>query len=121
MSEAVGLWMARAENHLKTAAVLLEVQRPGTEDAACYHAHEAVAMYLKALLTWNGIQAARTHDLEYQHSLLRDGQRLAVAPQDLAYLSTYGIDRLWEPDWTQARRTLEIAESFRREVEARLK
>lgn len=118
VAELVHHWTGRADGHLISATALLECGKDGVWDAVCYHAHEAVAIYLKALQTMNNIPAPRTHDLEYLHRMLPESCRLEVDAGDLACLSTYGIERWWEPDPDQAKRAIHIATAARRSLRA---
>jgi HEPN domain-containing protein len=112
-AEAVaGIFLKRAGDHLTAARVLIESGVPGTTDAACYHCVETVGTSIKALLTLRDIRMPRVHDLEWLHRLIPPDLRLDVPPADLAYLSTYGIDRWWEPDLPQAQRAYSIASRF---------
>jgi HEPN domain-containing protein len=114
--ELVHHWTKRADNHLVSGTALMECGRDGVWDAACYHAHEAVAIYLKALHTLCDIPAPRTHDLEYLNRILPESRRLQLNPEKLACLSTYGIERWWEPDLQQARHALDFASRARDEL-----
>ena len=106
-------WIARADGHLEAARVLVREGGPATFDAACYHCHEAVATLFKAALTLHGVVMPRVHDLEYLHRLLPEEHRFAASASDLSWLSTYGIERWWEPDAAQARRALDVALTVR--------
>jgi HEPN domain-containing protein len=103
------LFLKRAGDHLTAARVLIESGVDCTSDAACYHCVETVATSIRALLTLCDIRMPRVHDLEWLHRMLPAEFRLEIAPADLAYLSTYGIDRWWEPDCAQAERAYSIA------------
>jgi HEPN domain-containing protein len=111
--EVVRWFVKRGDGHLDAASVLVAADGNKVADAACYHCVEAVDKYLKALLTLNEIAAPRTHDLNYIHQLLPQRSRLPISGSDLIYLSTYGIERWWDPDREQAVRALEIARSVR--------
>jgi HEPN domain-containing protein len=114
--ELVHHWTRRADNHLVSGEALMECSRDGVWDAVCYHAHEAVAIYLKALHTLCDIPAPRTHDLEFLNRILPETRRLQLDSEELACLSTYGIERWWEPDPGQARNALEFAGRARSEL-----
>jgi HEPN domain-containing protein len=114
--ELVHHWTRRADHHLVSGAALIDCGRDGVWDAACYHAHEAIAIYLKALHTLHGIPAPRTHDLEYLNRILPESGRLQLNTDKLACLSTYGIERWWEPDETMAQEALEFAGRARDEL-----
>jgi HEPN domain-containing protein len=105
-------WMQRANGHIAAARVLVRAAQPLTEDAACYHAHEAVVIVVKAALTMHGIVMPRIHDLEYLHRMIPEESRFPADAAALSWLSTYGIERWWDPDHAQASRALAIAEAF---------
>ena len=114
--ELVHHWTRRADHHLVSSTALVECGREEVWDAVCYHAHEAVAIYLKALHTLCEIPAPRTHDLEYLNRVLPEPCRLQLNLETLACLSTYGIERWWEPDAEMARHALDFAQGARGEL-----
>jgi HEPN domain-containing protein len=107
--EVLQRFVSRGDRHLDAAVVLVRAGSDSVADAACYHCEEAVDKYIKAILTLHNIAAPRTHDLNYIHNLLPPESRLSLSAGDLIYLSTYGIERWWDPDHSQAARALEIA------------
>lgn len=112
--EIVHWFVQRGDRHLYAADVLVTHDGEEAADAACYHAEEAVDKYLKALLTLHGIAAPRTHDLNYIHNLIPREHRLDITTSDLIFLSTYGIERWWDPDHEQARKALAVAQTVSR-------
>jgi quinol monooxygenase YgiN len=68
---------------------------------------------IKAILTLHGIVMPRVHDLEFLYRLLPAAHRFSAAASDLAWLSTYGIERWWDPDAAQASRALDVATEIR--------
>lgn len=119
--EIVHWFVRRGDRHLDAAAILVRTDGNNVADAACYHCIEAADKYLKALLTLNDIAAPRTHDLNYIHNLLPEASRLPIDGSDLIYLSTYGIERWWDPDHNQAVRALEIARQVRAQTTSKLR
>jgi HEPN domain-containing protein len=113
VAEIVVRWLDRADAHIAAARVLVRSAEADTHDAACYHAHEAAATLIKAILTGHGIVAPRIHDLEFLHRLIPEPSRFDADPAALAWLSAYGIERWWEPDGVQARQALELVEVLR--------
>ena len=120
VQEVVRWFVRRGDRHLDAAVSLAQSDGNSVADAACYHCIEAADKYLKALLTLNGIAAPRTHDLNYIHNLLPEAARLPIDGSDLIYLSTYGIERWWDPDHDQAVRALRIAQLVREQTATRL-
>ena len=121
VDEIVRWFVRRGDGHLRAAKVLMQAETDNIADAACYHCIESVDKYLKALLTLNGIAAPRTHDLNYIHNLLPQDSKLPVDNSDLIYLSTYGIERWWDPDHEQATRALAIAHDVRDQIGKKLR
>jgi HEPN domain-containing protein len=116
VKEIVRWFVRRGDRHLDAAAILVHADGNNVADAACYHCIEATDKYLKALLTLNDIAAPRTHDLNYIHNLLPESSRFDIEGSDLIYLSTYGIERWWDPDQAQAFRALEITRRVREQT-----
>ncbi|NLB66151.1 MAG: HEPN domain-containing protein [Lentisphaerae bacterium] len=59
---AVGRWLTKAANDLRTAEVMA-AQVPPVTDVTCYHAYQCVEKALKALLTQENRHVERTHNL----------------------------------------------------------
>jgi HEPN domain-containing protein len=116
VQEVVRWFVRRGDRHLDAAVILVNADGNNVADATCYHCIEAVDKYVKALLTLHNISAPRTHDLNYIHNLLPERSRLRIDGSDLIYLSTYGIERWWDPDHAQAVRALEIARQVREQI-----
>ena len=113
-------WIQRADRHLDAAVVLSRCEDLCVYDATCYHAEEAVRTYLTAMLTLYQIMEPRTHDLAHIHDLLPAEARVSIDPRDLAYMSTYGIERYWDPDRAQADRAVAIARDFQQKLKSQL-
>ena len=56
-------WIEKAENDLKNAAYTLKMGKDCPMDTACFHAQHCVEKYLKAFLTFKGIDFPKTHDV----------------------------------------------------------
>jgi len=111
-------WLSKGDHDVAAASLLL--RKTALHDITCYHCGQAAERYFKALLTYHGIQAPRTHDIEHLNSLLPPGRRVGVPPEDLAYLSPLGIDPWWEPVREQAERAVAIAGRLKEEIRAGL-
>jgi len=57
-------WARKAENDLKNATHALKLGAECPTDTVCFHAQQCVEKYLKALLTFLGIDFPKTHDAE---------------------------------------------------------
>lgn len=82
-------WIFKAENDLLNAAHTLKLGRRCPTDTVCFHAQQCAEKYLKALLTLRRTDFAKTHDLEAIAARMRNGNRPALAPGDLARLTRY--------------------------------
>ena len=116
VAEIVRHWLRRADNHMVAARILAQANDIRACDAACYHVHEAIAKYIHALLTMHGTHAARTHDLEYLFYTLPPEHQHLLDCSGLAFLSTYGIERYWDPDLDQVASALDIGTRFQERV-----
>jgi HEPN domain-containing protein len=73
---------------------------------------------LKCLLTYLGIQAPRTHDLQTLAALIPLEQRFPVLVEDLAELNPYAVNVRYADDWREpqlndAKRALALASKAR--------
>ncbi len=116
VAEMIRRWLARGDRGLLAAARLSAAGGPW--DCAGYFCEQAAENYLKALLTYRGVQAPMVHDIGYYHDALPSEHRLSVPRADFDYLSTYGIDPWWEPDGAQIERALAIARAVGEKVRA---
>jgi len=55
-------WLAKADNDWTTVEILLKSER-SPADSICFHCQQYVEKPLKALLTANGVECPRTHDI----------------------------------------------------------
>jgi HEPN domain-containing protein len=61
-SEIVLKWIKKAENDIKVAKYILQLEDLIT-DVACFHCQQAVEKYLKAFLTYHNQRVGKTHDI----------------------------------------------------------
>jgi HEPN domain-containing protein/predicted nucleotidyltransferase len=120
VEEIIRRWVCKADRDIEAVRRLLESGNGCPYDVACYHCEQAAERYLKALLTFYGIQAPRTHDIGHLHELLPLRCQLPIPNADLEYMSAYGIDSWWDPDRAQTLRALEIVRSLRGQIRERL-
>jgi len=59
----VRAWVQKAEIDLKTAVLVLQAGEEGPAEAGAFHAQQCAEKYLKALLSWEGIDFPKTHDI----------------------------------------------------------
>jgi len=124
--ELVEAWIKKAENDLIAARHLLTVKPDPLPDAACFHAHQCAEKYLKAYLTYNGIEFRKTHDLgeliglatkidKSFADLMKVGERLTDYAVDVRYPMFFE-----EPTIEEAKEAIEIAERVKRFILERL-
>ena len=61
--DLVKAWIEKAENDLRAAKHLINVGSNPPLDAVCFHAQQCAEKYLKAFLTYKGVEFRKTHDL----------------------------------------------------------
>lgn len=90
-------WVAKADNDLKNAVVLL--QEGGTVDAVCFHSQQAVEKYLKAFLVLHKLPVKKIHSLVV---LAKQGAQKEVRLLDFMgkykILEAYYIESRYPPD-----------------------
>ncbi|MBI3980240.1 MAG: HEPN domain-containing protein [Chloroflexi bacterium] len=111
-------WVERAEHDLRTAEHTLALEDDCPYDTICFHAQQCSEKYLKALLTRQGIDFPRTHDLTELFALIASDLPLSMVLEELAELTPYAIEARYPGNWelqTQenALRAVEIARSVR--------
>jgi len=125
-TELVKAWIKKAESDLIAARHLLTVKPNPLPDAACFHAHQCVEKYLKAYLTYNGIEFRKTHDLgeliglatkidKSFADLMEIGERLTDYAVDVRYPMSFE-----EPTIEDAEEAIGIAERMKKFILERL-
>jgi HEPN domain-containing protein len=122
--EAVGEWVAKAENDLKNAAHTLKLGEVCPTDTVCFHAQQCAEKYIKARLVLEGIAFPKTHDLEELVSLLPAGVEPGMTPEERDGLTDYATGARY-PGWdaiplTEARGAVSVARRVRREIRRQL-
>jgi HEPN domain-containing protein len=85
--EVLRQWVRKAEHDLEAANRIMAIEEGCPFDTVCFHCQQAAEEYLKCLLTYLGIQAPRTHDLQTLAALIPLEQRFPVLVEDLAELN----------------------------------
>jgi HEPN domain-containing protein len=116
--EVLRQWIRKAEHDLDAARRIMAIEEGCPFDTVCFHCQQAAEKYLKCLLTYQGIQAPRTHDLKALASLIPAEQRLPLRIEDLVELNPYAVDIRYADDWhepqlSDARRALALASEVR--------
>jgi len=101
IEKAVGRWLAKAKNDLRTSETILAIDNPIT-DTACFHAHQCVEKCLKAFLTSSGVHIERTHDLTRLVELCRkkDPGFEQLRPTAVL-LADYAVASRYPDDWRE--------------------
>ena len=81
--ELIQQWLSKADDDLRLAELALGTDPPVCWGAA-FHAEQAAEKLLKALLTFHGIEFARTHDIDYLLDLCITAQPGAQNLRDTA-------------------------------------
>lgn len=98
---AVRQWIAKAESDWSAVEILLASDRRPPE-AVCFHCQQFVEKLLKALLTLQGVEAPRTHDLR---RLIQVAE--AFAPELSRFLekcddlTVHGVQSRYPDDWLE--------------------
>ncbi len=74
----IGQWIKKAEHDLINAEYVLRMEANCPTDTVCYHCHQCVEKYLKALLIAHNTPFPRTHDLVLLLKLGQGHRRIFV-------------------------------------------
>jgi len=117
--DAVHRWARKAEHDLITAQHTFSLDDDVCPfDTICFHAHQCIAKYLKALLTFEGTRFYRSHDLTELAPLLSDPSSEALPAADCAELNSYAVEKRYpderpEPTRDEAAIALGVAQETR--------
>lgn len=112
-------WVAKAENDLKAADLILS--GPGCPtDAVCFHAQQAVEKYLKALLVMRGIPFPKTHHIRTLVKLLPPDVKVELSDDEQDQLTEFATGARY-PGWGEisladSRWAIAVARRLRRDV-----
>lgn len=120
VATVVSEWVAKAENDLKAAALVLRAGKECPADMVCFHAQQVVEKYLKALLAAQGIPFPKTHNIRKLVESLPAGAQLNLSEDEQDELTDYATAARY-PGWgeislTDSRRAVAIARRLRGEV-----
>lgn len=100
--EAVAQWLAKARNDWTAVEILLASGHAPAE-AVCFHCQQYVEKLLKAVLTREGIEAPKTHDLRRLIQLVGPSVPGLSSLVDAADgLTVYGVQTRYPGDWQPA-------------------
>jgi HEPN domain-containing protein len=120
IATVVSEWIAKAEQDLKAAQLILGAGEEAPADTAVFHAQQCVEKYLKALLTARGIPFPKTHNVRRLVEILPVGTQLSLSQDEQDRLTDYATGARY-PGWGEislgdAKRALAIARRARTEV-----
>lgn len=103
--EVVRQWRAKAQSDWTAVEILL-----GSEvcprDTVCFHCQQFVEKLLKGLLTGNGIEAPKTHDIRRLIQLAElSAPELSRFADASDALSIHGVETRYPGDWYEIERT----------------
>jgi HEPN domain-containing protein len=99
--ESVVQWLAKARNDWTAVEILLASGHAPAE-TVCFHCQQYVEKLLKAVLTYDGVEAPRTHDLRRLIQLA-----MSCVPELSSFvdpadgLTVYGVQTRYPGDWQQ--------------------
>ena len=96
-------WVRKAEaDHVMANA--LSLLAPPVHDGVCFHCHQGVEKYLKALLVELGLPVPKTHDLDHLLTSLQPHHpTLRSLRRGLLILNDYAVDTRYPSNWTNKR------------------
>jgi len=117
MKQLTAEWVAKAQGDFRTAQRELAAPDEPNLDAACFHAHQCVEKYLKAVMVENSITFPKTHDLSALLGMLLPRYPSWVEFQQLCDILTDSAVEVRYPGFSageeDARAALETAERVR--------
>jgi HEPN domain-containing protein len=100
--DAVAQWLVKARNDWTTVEILLASGHAPAE-AVCFHCQQYVEKLLKAVLTHEGTEAPKTHDLRRLIQLVESSIPELSSFVDAADgLTIYGVQTRYPCDWQPA-------------------
>ncbi|MCJ7569683.1 MAG: HEPN domain-containing protein [Anaerolineales bacterium] len=114
-------WIAKAENDLKAAAYMLEMDDECPADTVGFHAQQCVEKYLKAFLVLKNIDFPKTHDIGNILTLFPDDVRMSLSMEEQRTLTNYATVTRYPGDYepvtlSEAKRAVRIARRVRRQI-----
>jgi HEPN domain-containing protein len=114
---ALDKWQYKAENDIKSAQKLLELDEPIT-DSVCFHAQQAVEKFLKMYLVYKGIEPVKTHIISDLLVLCIKISNDFSSLNEVDYLTEYAVsmrypDDFYIPDFEEAEQALDDAKKVR--------
>jgi HEPN domain-containing protein len=113
-------WVAKAEEDLQTATLILKLGRSCPTATVCFHAQQCVEKYLKAYLVYQGTPFPKTHDIEELVARVPGNARPSLTVEEQALLTEYAVGPRY-PGWRdvplrEARQAVALARRVRKTV-----
>jgi HEPN domain-containing protein len=113
-------WVAKAEDDLVTADHTLKLGRRSPTSIVCFHAQQCVEKYIKALLTLQGVNFPKTHDVEQLVALIPPRMRPGLTVEDQRQLTGYATGARYPGSppisLAEAREAVSVARRVRAEI-----
>jgi len=114
-------WVQKAEVDLKTAVLVLRAAEGGPAETVAFHAQQCAEKYLKALLSWEGIDFPKTHDIGQLILLLPRKAAIDFTTTEQRRLASYATVTRYPGDYEpvtidEARRAVAMARRIRKHV-----
>jgi HEPN domain-containing protein len=92
-------WVEKAEEDLLNAEHTLTLGENCPLGTVCFHAHQCAEKYIKALLTLQGADFPKTHDLLDLLNLLPASDKVGVNLTDLSAINRFSVEARYPGDW----------------------
>lgn len=123
--EVVRAWVEKAENDLDNASLVLQAGAGGPMDTVAFHAQQCAEKYLKALLSFRGVDFPKIHDVEELLALAGMDEHVAISVEEQRLLTDYATVTRYPGDYepvtvSEARRAVTLARRVRAAVRKEL-
>jgi len=117
-------WIKKAEQDYQTIIILSRQRKNNLSDIVCYHAHQCIEKYLKALLAKHKISIPKTHDLLFLiDRLIIPESDLGLIKDVVRELNGYAVELRYPGESTttrDAKRAFKHVQQLRKTFSAKL-
>ena len=92
-------WVEKAENDLANASLVLRSGRKGPMDTVAFHAQQCAEKYLKALLSFRGIDFPKIHDVEQLLDRAEMADTSVISVEEQRLLTAYATVTRYPGDY----------------------
>ena len=92
-------WLERAEEDFKNAEHTLSLKEGCPFGTVCFHAQQVAEKYIKALLTYFGVEFPKSHDIGELMALLPAEVGLPLSPEEQEVLTRYATVTRYPGNW----------------------